>query len=125
MLFVAGALFTACGDSNEINVGYKTTMKVQSVYDAGKVAKGEVINAKFVVENTGDSPLILGSVNGSCSCTVADWTKDPIAPGDKGSITAKVHTENFSIGENTRSITVVSNTVPNTTKIVVKTEIIQ
>ena len=98
-LSVALAFLTACGsDSPSEIVGYKTTMKVASVFNAGKIARGEVIHAKFVVENTGEYPLVLSDVEGSCSCTVADWSKDPIPPGEKGFVKADVKTESFSEG---------------------------
>ena len=123
---VALAFLTACGsDSPSEIVGYKTTMKVSSVFNAGKIARGEVIHAKFVVENTGDHPLVLSDVEGSCSCTVADWSKEPIPPGEKGFVKADVKTESFSEGPVTRSVTVLSNTTPPSSKLVVEATIIK
>lgn len=123
---MALAFLTACGsDSPSELVGYKTTMKVTSVFNAGKIARGEVIHANFVVENTGDYPLVLSDVEGSCSCTVADWSKDPIPPGEKGFVKADVKTESFSEGPATRSITVLSNTTPPSSKLVVEATIIK
>ena len=115
----------ACKENKDVQVGFKTTMTIDSVYDGGKVAKGEMINATFNVKNTGESPLILSDVKGSCSCTVADWSKDPIAPGETGYIKAQVDTKNFSYGPVTRSITVLTNTTPADTKITVKANIIK
>lgn len=120
------AFLTACGsDSPSEIVGYKTTMKVPSVFNAGKIARGEIIHANFVVENTGDYPLVLSDVSGSCSCTVADWSKDPIPPGEKGFVKANVKTESFSEGPVTRSVTILSNTTPPNTKVVVEATIIK
>lgn len=120
------AFLTACGsDSPSEIVGYKTTMKVESVYKAGKIARGEIIHAKFTVENTGDNPLVLSDVSGSCSCTVADWSKEPIAPGEKGYVKADVKTESFSEGPVTRSVTILSNTTPPSTKVVIEANIIK
>ena len=125
VLFLAAA-FVSCESGNkDVAVGFKTTMKINAVYDAGKIAKGEIINAKFTVENTGDSPLILSDVKGSCSCTVADFSQDPIAPGKKGYIKASVNTESFSVGPATRSIRVLSNTTPAETTVIVKATIIR
>lgn len=120
-------LLTACGgkDSPSEVVGYKTTMKVASTYDAGKVVRGEMIHAKMEVENTGSYPLVLSDVSGSCSCTVADWSKDPIAPGEKGFVKADVNTESFSSGMVTRSITILSNTTPPNTKVVIQATIVK
>ena len=125
ILAVTFVALIGCKSNNEVEVGYKTTMKVDAVFDAGKVAKGEVINAKFVVENTGASPLILSDVKGSCSCTVADWSKDPIPAGEKGFIKAQVKTKDAPVGPMTKSITVLSNTTPAATPIKVKADIIK
>ncbi|WP_343604715.1 DUF1573 domain-containing protein [Fluviicola sp.] len=123
---MALSLLTACGsDSPSEVVGYKTTMKIQSVFNAGKIARGEVIHAKFTVENTGDHPLVMSDVSGSCSCTVADWSKDPILPGEKGYVKADVKTESFSEGPVTRSVTILSNTTPPSTKVVIEANIIK
>ena len=125
-LFIAlGILLGACGNNSESVVGYKTTMKVESVFNAGKIARGEIIQAKFTIENTGDYPLVLSDVKGSCSCTVADWTQEPIAPGETGYIKAKVDTQNFSPGFAKRSITILSNTTPADTKVLVQATIIK
>lgn len=114
-----------CTSKNEVTVGFKTTMKVKSVYDAGKVALGEIINAKFDVENTGDSPLILSDVKGTCGCTVVDWSKDPIAPGEMGYVKARINTSGFQYGPIAKSITLLANTTPAQTTIVVKAKIIK
>ncbi|MDR0802571.1 DUF1573 domain-containing protein [Fluviicola sp.] len=125
-LGLALSFLTACSsDSPSEVVGYKTTMKIQSVYNAGKIARGEVIHAKFPVENTGDYPLVMSDVSGSCSCTVADWSKDPIPPGEKGYVKADVKTESFSEGPVTRSVTILSNTTPPGTKVVIEANIIK
>jgi hypothetical protein len=128
LMFAAfiGLLFSSCGNDNtKVQMGKKTTMTVNAVYDAGRVAKGEMIHAKFKVENTGDYALVLSDVKGSCSCTVADWSKDPIAPGESGFIKAKVNTENFSKGPMKRSIRILSNTTPEQTVVTVQAIIIQ
>lgn len=114
-----------CEQKTEVEVGFKTTMKLQSTYDAGKVAVGEVINATFEVENTGEGALILSDVKGTCGCTVADWTKDPIPPGEKGEIKAQVNTSGFSLGPVKKTITVSSNTTPAVTTVMVKANIIK
>jgi hypothetical protein len=77
--------------------------------------KGEVINAKFKVTNTGDYPLIIGEVTPSCSCTVAEEPEEPIQPGESSEIIAQVKTDNLSAKKIQKMITVMANTVPNVT----------
>jgi len=43
--------------------------------DAGTVAKGQVVDAVFVVKNTGGSDLIISDARPSCGCTVASFDK--------------------------------------------------
>jgi hypothetical protein len=58
IFFVLGAsvLLHACTGSSKVEIGNKTTMAVNLVYDAGKVIKGEVVNAVFTIKNTGEFP---------------------------------------------------------------------
>ena len=41
----------------------------------------------FTFSNPGQSPLVILNVKTSCGCTVADWIKEPIKPGESGKIT--------------------------------------
>ena len=86
LVFAGMSVTTSCDEPTKVQMGERTTLKVNAVYDAKKVAVGEVIHAKFTVKNTGDVPLVLSDVKGSCSCTVADFPTDPIAPGITGII---------------------------------------
>lgn len=125
-LSLALVILSACkSESPSEVVGYKTSMEVPTVFKAGKVVRGEMIHATFEVKNTGDYPLVISDVTGSCSCTVADYPKDPIAPGKKGVVKANVNTETFSEGPVTRSVTILANTTPADTKVVVEAQIIK
>ena len=88
-ILFAGLVLVSCNGKQDVEVGQKTTMEVNLLYDAGNVIKGEVINAKFKVKNTGDYPLVFGEVRPSCSCTVADKPSAPIQPGESTKIIAK------------------------------------
>jgi Protein of unknown function (DUF1573) len=117
-------MISACKDSNEaVVVGNKTTMEVEPMFDAGKVLKGEVITAKFTVKNTGKHPLVIGEVKGSCSCTVAEYPKDPISPGDAIDILAYVDTKKTGLGLINKSVRIVANTDPSITKVVVRADV--
>lgn len=64
-------------------------------FDFGKIKKGDVVEHVFEVTNTGKNPLVISNVQPTCGCTVPDFTKDPIAPGQKGKITLKFNSANF------------------------------
>lgn len=117
------ALCVACGGRSTVKVGEMTTMKVNEVFDAGTVVKGEVVKASFVVKNTGDAPLVISEVRPSCSCTVADKPTEPIAPGMSTTIVAKVETANVSAKSITKSVTLVTNTEGSTKVLLIKAKI--
>tara|TARA_B100001057_G_scaffold410460_1_gene425570 strand:+ start:468 stop:860 length:393 start_codon:yes stop_codon:yes gene_type:complete len=108
------ALLLSCKAGNKLEVGQKTSMKIDKLFDAGTRVKGEVIEAKFNIENTGNYPLVFGEIKGSCSCTVAEKPEAPILPGEKGLISATVDTESFRMNsEVSKYVTLIANTEPN------------
>ncbi|MFN2387335.1 MAG: DUF1573 domain-containing protein [Thermoanaerobaculia bacterium] len=80
---------------------------VSETKDAGTIAKGQVIDATFVIKNTGGSDLIISDARPSCGCTVASFDK-LIKPGAEGKIVSSVDTKTFS-GPISKSILLVSN----------------
>ena len=114
------SLHFSCEDNKTVVVGQKTTMEVNLVYDAGNVIKGEVINAKFKVKNTGDYPLVFGEVRPSCSCTVPHKPEKPIPAGETGEIVAQVMTDKLNTKNISKSVTIMTNTEPNTTVLMIK-----
>ena len=101
-------LFASCGENADVVVGNKTTMEIISVFDAGDVYKGEVITAKFTIKNTGDYPLVIGEVKGSCSCTVAEKPEEPILPGGESEVVAYVNTDKLQAGPILKSVRIIS-----------------
>lgn len=117
-------VMSSCKGENKLEVGQKTSMKIDKLFDAGTRVKGEVIEAKFNIENTGDYPLVFGEIKGSCSCTVAEKPEAPILPGEKGVISATVDTESFRINsEVSKYVTLVANTEPNRVTLRIKAQI--
>jgi len=47
------SLLISCTADNTVEIGKKTEMKVDPVFDAGTINKGEKIKAVFKVKNTG------------------------------------------------------------------------
>ena len=82
-------------------------------HDFGTIneADGDV-SCEFVVTNKGDAPLLLLKVASSCGCTVPDFSKEPIRPGQTAKITVTYHTKGRP-GPFTKSIRVYDNSKPN------------
>lgn len=56
-------------------------------HDFGKFSKDDpVVKCVFNFTNVGTAPLIIHTAMASCGCTVADFTKNPVKPGEKGVI---------------------------------------
>lgn len=64
-------------------------------FEFGKIKKGDKVEHIYEVTNTGTNPLVISEVKPGCGCTVPDYTKDPILPGQKGKITLKFDSSNF------------------------------
>lgn len=67
---------------------------VTDVIDQGKLKQNAPEEAKFVITNITNEPLIIEQANPTCGCTMGDYTKTPIAPGATGYITAKFNAAN-------------------------------
>jgi hypothetical protein len=60
-----------------------------TTHDFGTVKEeGGKVTGKFIFSNTGNQDLLLTGVKPGCGCTAADYTKTPVAPGQKGYIDA-------------------------------------
>ena len=62
----------------------------------------------YVFTNTGTTPLVISNCVKGCGCTSVSWTKEPIAPGKKGMVTASYNTGN--VGYFNKGVDVYSNT---------------
>jgi hypothetical protein len=116
-------LLFSCGGSSEVEIGNKTTLSVEPLYNAGKYIKGEVIKAKIKVRNTGSYPLVIADVTTSCSCTVPDKPKKPVQPGEEITIIARIDTKKTSGRLLNKSVNIVANTEPSVTTVVIKAEV--
>lgn len=114
----------SCNSESEAEIGEYTTIEVDEMYDAGTVAKGEIVEAKIEVKNTGDFPLIIANIRAACSCTVSEYSEDPVPPGEIAYIYAEVDTDKTGKGVITKPITISANTRPSSTKVTIKAEVI-
>jgi hypothetical protein len=93
-------------------------------HDFGKVKEVDgKITFIFDFTNKGMSPLVVSRVQASCGCTTPTWTKEPIEPGKKGSITVTYNPAGRP-GTFTKSITVYSNATDEQVVLSIKGEVI-
>ena len=119
------ALLTGCGGRNANNPGisassaqflamrdtarFTTIQWLDSSRDYGKIPEGQKLDVSFRFRNTGSTPLVIGQVQPSCGCTVAEAPREPIAPGGEGIIKASFNSDGRA-GINHKSLLVTANT---------------
>ena len=94
-----------------------------TVYDFGKIQLNKPVTHEFKFTNTGDAPLVISSVQASCGCTVAEYSKDAIAPGAQGFVKATYNAA--KVGVFTKSVTVNANAENNVVQLFIKGEVVE
>lgn len=89
---------------------YTTIAWSDSIVELGTIKYGTIKEIKFGFTNSGTYPLFIIAADPSCGCTVADYPKEAIAPGESGTITAGYDTQNQHSGLFRKSIIVTTNT---------------
>src|SRR5688572_128820 len=74
-------------DAGSIQKAPKITFTELS-HNFGSVPQGTPVTYVFTFVNDGNEPLIIQDVQKTCGCTTPDWTRSPILPGQKGTVTA-------------------------------------
>jgi hypothetical protein len=83
-------------------------------HDFGTIKEGDVVEYTYKFKNTGEAPLIIQGAQGSCGCTVPEWSKDPIPAGGTGFVKAKFDSQGKPNTQN-KTVTVTANTWPKQT----------
>ena len=102
--------------------GYNTKEKMPKIafdenqHDFGRLSSGESISYSFHFRNTGDADLVITSASATCGCTVANYTKERIAPGGDGYVTVTFKSAGKS-GQQFQEVTIVTNAQPSTVKL--------
>ena len=91
-------------------------------HNFGNVLQGEVVSYSFHFTNTGGAPLLISNVSTSCGCTVGDFSREPIMPGKDGYVKATYDSKGHR-GFQNRTLTVITNTNPNQTKLHLKANV--
>ena len=93
-------------------------------HDFGKIKEeGGRVSVVFEFKNEGMAPLVLSNVRASCGCTTPTWTKEPVEPGQTGSITV-TYNPNGRPGRFQKTVTITSNATEPTVKVYIKGEVI-
>jgi len=77
---------------SEIKKGGPKLSFTKTEHDFGTLNEGDIVETVFEFTNTGKAELIIISAKGSCGCTVPEWPKEPIMPGESGEVKVKFNT---------------------------------
>lgn len=69
----------------------------KETHNFGQIEWKRPVTVEYTITNTGNQPLVLTNVTTSCACSVADWTKEPIAPGAKGTVKASFDAKHWGV----------------------------
>ena len=89
------------------------------MHDFGTIQQESTNNHVFTFTNTGDEPLIIDKAKGSCGCTVPEYPKHPINPGETGEIKVE-YKPGKQKNQQTKNITITANTQPEETVLRIK-----
>ena len=91
-------------------------------HDFGSIQQNTENEYIFKFTNSGTNPLIIYKAKGSCGCTVPEYPKDPIAPGEEGEIKV-VYKPGKQKNKQTKYVTVTANTEPADTKVKITADV--
>lgn len=97
VFFVSGLLMlygcSAGQPSNETASGQQASAEKaaaiefeKTTHDFGQLQSGEKVAYAFRFTNTGNAPLVITDTRSGCGCTVGEYSRQPIAPGQSGRI---------------------------------------
>ncbi len=108
LLTLACSLSFSQEDSSETPAPTGPEMTFESTeVDYGEIEQGSDPLRVFNFVNTGNEPLQIKNAKGSCGCTVPQWPKEPIFPGESGKIEVRYDTKR--VGKFVKRVTITTN----------------
>lgn len=118
-------MLSCAGNSNSTNkkqpanvlsdtANYTQIQWLDSIHDFGTIKYGENVGISYTFKNIGKKPLYITDVRPTCGCTIADYTKDAVLPGQEGMVKATFDSKHGAPGSIRKSIVVSSNTTNDT-----------
>ena len=73
------------------------------------IKQGDKVEHDFRIKNVGDKNFVIARAFGSCGCTVPEYPKDPVKPGEIATIHVTFNSAGKSDAQN-KDVTLVCNT---------------
>lgn len=93
-------------------------------HDFGEIMEGEKVEYSFKFTNTGNEDLLITSHMASCGCTVPEYPKGAIAPGEGGVIKVAFNSKGKE-GHQNKTVTLSTNCERRDVVLTVKADIVE
>lgn len=95
----------------------------ETIVDYGTIEQGSEPYRTFTFANTGGAPLIIKNAKGSCGCTVPEWPRKPILPGESNEI--KVRYDTNRLGNFRKTVRLTTNAGEESVVLTIKGEVLK
>ena len=106
-------------DGTEDTVNVAKMIFEETVFDFGEVTEGEIVKHVFNFKNTGKVPLVINNATSTCGCTIPEWPKEAIPPGQASEIKVEFNTKAKHDFQE-KPVMISANTYPSNTTIYLK-----
>ncbi|MES2485286.1 MAG: DUF1573 domain-containing protein [Bacteroidota bacterium] len=129
MMALAALALTSCKENTALNIDAATAKKAELAHaesgklpvakfesldhDFGTIKQGDKVEHTYKFTNAGTADLVLSDAKASCGCTVPDWTKTPVKPGESGEVHVVFNSAGKS-GDVQKTVTLTMNTEKGT-----------
>ena len=113
----------ATADGTNKDNGPKISFE-KTEHDFREIMEGEVVEYAFKFTNIGNKDLVITSHTTTCGCTVPEYPKGAIAPGEGGVIKVAFNSKNKT-GFNNKTITISTNASERDVVLIIKAKVIE
>lgn len=93
----------------------------RTMHDFGSIGNNEAVETEFEVKNIGDGDLLIINAQASCGCTVPEYQKTPIKPGETSKL--KVRFQTGAQGQQQKTVTLTTNTEEGSELLTIKANV--
>uniref|UniRef100_UPI00404A49D1 DUF1573 domain-containing protein n=1 Tax=Flavobacterium sp. TaxID=239 RepID=UPI00404A49D1 len=92
-------------------------------HDFGTINEGDKVETVFEFTNSGEADLIISNAKGSCGCTVPEFPKEPIKPGETKKMTVTFNSQGKP-NQQQKTVTIDCNTESGKETLTIKANVI-
>ncbi len=124
LLIFAGSIALFAQEESVVSTEAMPNIEFEEVViDYGTIDQGAEPYRYFKFTNSGQAPLIIKNAKGSCGCTVPEWPKKPILPGESDEI--KVRYDTKRVGNFRKTVRLTTNASEEPITLTIKGEVLK